>query len=142
MLGGQSGRLFIELREKKSLAYTVAPGELRRLERGYVGTYIACSPGKREEAQRYPQVLERLAAKGPTAAEMNRAKEFYLGRRAMDMQSDSAIASHYGLESPLRSPASCGKQLVQKIQAISAREIQKACRQYLVEPHMVTSVVG
>ena len=99
LLGGQSGRLFIELREKKSLAYTVAPMSFEGVERGYVGTYIACAPQKRQEAvDGIRKVLEQLAAKGPTASEMSRAKEFFLGRRAMDLQSDSAIASHFGLE--------------------------------------------
>src|SRR5205807_4779712 len=95
LLGGQSGRLFIELREKKSLAYTVSPVSFEGLERGYVGTYIACAPAKRDEAiQGMRLVLEQLAEKGPTAAEVNRAKEFYLGRRAMDLQSDSSLAAH------------------------------------------------
>jgi zinc protease len=143
LLGGQSGRLFIELREKKSLAYTVAPVSFEGLERGYIGTYIACSPGKRQEAiEGIKKVLETLAAKGPTAAEMNRAKEFYLGRRAMDMQSDSAIASHYGLETLYGVEHMSEKQLVKKIESISANEIRKVCKQYLVDPFMVTSVVG
>jgi len=143
LLGGQSGRLFIELREKKSLAYTVAPVSFEGLERGYIGTYIACSPGKRQEAiDGIRKVLETLAAKGPTPAEMNRAKEFFLGRRAMDMQSDSAIAAHYGLETLYGVPHMSEKQLVKKIESISANEIRKVCKQYLVDPHMVTSVVG
>ena len=143
LLGGQSGRLFIELREKKSLAYTVAPVSFEGLERGYVGTYIACAPGKREEAvSGIRLVLEKLAAKGPTSAEMSRAKEFYLGRRAMDMQSDSSIASHYGLETLYGVPHIEEKKLVKVIESITARDIQKVCRQYLVEPFMVTSIVG
>jgi zinc protease len=143
LLGGQSGRLFIELREKKSLAYTVAPVSFEGLERGYIGTYIACSPGKRQEAlEGIKKVLETLAAKGPTPAEMNRAKQFYLGRRAMDMQSDSSIAAHYGLETLYGVKHMSEKELVRKIESISANEIRKVCKQYLVEPHMVTSVVG
>src|SRR6185312_4843313 len=99
LLGGQSGRLFIELREKKSLAYTVAPVSMEGMERGYVGTYIACSPSKRKEAiDGIKKVLEDLAKKGPTSTEMARAQEFFLGRGAMDMQGDSTLAAHYGIE--------------------------------------------
>src|SRR5262249_19723481 len=99
VLGGQSGRLFIELREKKSLAYSVSPLSMEGIERGYVGTYIACAPDKKEEAiAEMGVVLETLARKGPTSVELERAKEFYLGRRAMDLQSDSSLAAHHGLE--------------------------------------------
>jgi zinc protease len=143
ILGGQSGRLFIELREKKSLAYTVAPVSFEGIERGYAGTYIACSPSKREEAiAGIRAVLENLAEKGPTASEMSRAKEFFLGRRAMDLQSDSALAAHYGLETLYGIPLMPDEAFASTIQAVSAKDIKEVCRKYLVTPHMVTSVVG
>ena len=143
LLGGQSGRLFIELREKKSLAYTVSPTSFEGLERGYLGTYIACAPQKREEAIRGIQVvLEKLAEKGPSSQEMNRAKEFYLGRRAMDLQSDTALAAHYGLEFLYQVPSLTEQNLLKKIRAITARDIQKVCKKYYIESYQVTSVVG
>jgi zinc protease len=143
LLGGQSGRLFIELREKKSLAYTVSPMSFEGVERGYAGTYIACSPGKREEAVAgIRKVLETLAAKGPTATEMARAKEFFLGRRAMDLQSDSAIAAHFGLETLYGIQRASEDEITAKIRSIGAKEIQRVCAKYLVEPQQVTSIVG
>jgi len=143
ILGGQSGRLFIELREKKSLAYTVSPMIFEGMEAGYVGTYIACSPGKREEAiQGIAQVLTKLAEKGPTAKEMARAKEYYLGRRAMDLQSDSSQSSHFGLESLYGIAEFDESKIIKTVQKVSARQIQEVCRKYFVEPNMVTAVVG
>jgi zinc protease len=143
LLGGQSGRLFIELREKKSLAYTVAPTSFEGVERGYAGTYIACSPGKRQEAiDGIRAVLEQLAAKGPTSEEMSRAKEFFLGRRAMDLQSDSAIASHFGLETLYGIPHLSEDEITALIRKLTAKDLKDACRKYLVEPFQVTSVVG
>lgn len=143
LLGGQSGRLFVELREKKSLAYTVSPVHFEGIERGYIGTYIASAPQKKDEAiSGIKQVLEQLAKSGPKPAEMNRAKEFFLGRRAMDLQGDSALAAFYGMELLYGVPHLSEEELVRKIRAISAKELREACRNYLVEPFMVTSVVG
>jgi zinc protease len=143
ILGGQSGRLFIELREKKSLAYTVSPLSMEGIEKGYVGTYIASAPAKRDEAiAGIKKVLETLAEKGPTSVEMNRAKEFFLGRRAMDLQSDSSLAAHYGLEALYGLEDMTESAITKRIRAISAKEIQAVCRKYLIEPHMVTSIVG
>jgi zinc protease len=143
ILGGQSGRLFIELREKKSLGYTVAPISLEGLERGYVGTYIACAPAKKQEAiDGIKKVLETLATKGPSPAEMNRAKEFYLGRRAMDMQGDSSLAAHYGIEALYHIPHMSEEQMLKKVRGITAKDVQKVCAKYLIEPQMVTSIVG
>jgi zinc protease len=143
ILGGQSGRLFIELREKKSLAYTVAPLSMEGMERGYIGTYIACSPSKKDEAiTGIQKVLEVLAKKGPSANEMARAKEFYLGRRAMDMQGDATLAAHYGIEAVYGIPHLSEEEIVKRVRAISAKSIQDVCRRYLVDQPMVTSVVG
>ncbi len=143
ILGGQSGRLFIELREKKSLAYTVSPMSLEGIERGYVGTYIACSPGKKDEAiQGIKKVLEDFAKKGPTASEMNRCREYYLGRRAMDLQSDGSMAGYLGLEALYGLPILTEEEIARKIRAVTAKQIQEVCRKYLVEPHMVTAIVG
>ncbi|MGK5084485.1 pitrilysin family protein [Bdellovibrionota bacterium FG-1] len=143
LLGGQSGRLFVELREKKSLAYTVAPMSFEGIERGYVGTYIACAPQKKQEAMDgIRQVLETLASKGPTAREMARAKEFFLGRRAMDLQSDSALATHFGLETLYGILHVDEAELTRKIRTISAKDVQRICAKYFVEPYQVTSIVG
>jgi zinc protease len=143
LLGGQSGRLFIELREKKSLAYSVAPVSFDGVERGYIGIYIASALAKREEAiAGIRKVLEDLAAKGPSEKEMNRAREFFLGRRAMDLQGDTSLATHYGLETLYGIDLLNEEEFIKKIRSVSAKAVQDACRRYLVEPHQVTSVVG
>lgn len=143
ILGGQSGRLFIELREKKSLAYTVAPTGMEGVERGWIGTYIACSPSKKDEAlQGIRQVLETMAAKGPTASELKRAREFYLGRRAMDQQSDGSTAAGQGLEHLYGIPGIGERHVIEAIDRVTAKTVQDFCRKYLVEPHQVTSIVG
>jgi len=143
ILGGQSGRLFIELREKKSLAYTVAPTGMEGLEQGWVGTYIACSPSKKQEAlEGIRKVLETLAQKGPTVSELKRAREFYLGRRAIDQQGDGSTAASLGLEHLYGVTKLGERHVLEAIENVDARAVQEFCRKYLVEQPMVTAVVG
>jgi zinc protease len=143
LLGGQSGRLFIELREKKSLAYSTAPLSFEGIERGYIGTYIACAPQKRDEAiQGTRTVLETLAKKGPSPAEMKRAQEFFLGSRAMDMQSDSSLAADFGLKTLYGLPLLTDDEVMKRIKAVTGQQVRKACERYYVEPHLVTAIVG
>lgn len=143
ILGGQSGRLFIELREKKSLAYSVAPVSMEGMENGYVGTYIACSPGKREEAVAgMRKVIEDLVKKGPTEKEMRRAKEFYLGRRAMDLQGDSSLASYFTLEEVYRLPFKTEAEVAKSIEKVSPRDVCNLARRLLLDAPLVTSTVG
>jgi zinc protease len=143
VLAGQSGRLFIELREKKSLAYSVAPLNFEGLEPGYVATYIACAPQKKEQALHgIRQVYEDLARKGPSAQEMARAQEYLVGRRAMDLQSDPALAAHFGLEALYGLDLLSQEELAQRIRKVTAKDLRRVCEQYFLEPHQVTSCVG
>lgn len=143
LLGGQSGRLFVELREKQSLAYTVSPMGFEGVEPGYQGVYIACSPDKEKKAlQGIETVLKTLADKGPSRLEMERAREYFLGRRAMDMQSDSSLASYYGLELVYGLTPPTDAQVIERLSAVKPKDIQEVCRKYFVEPHQVTSAVG
>lgn len=143
ILGGQSGRLFIELREKKSLAYSVAPVAMEGLEPGYIGVYIACGAGKKDEAtQGIRAVLEQLARRGPAASEIKRAREYTLGHRAMDLQTDSSLAAHYGLERLYDLPRLSAHEVRRELERVTARDIQALCDRLLVKPPMVTATVG
>ncbi len=143
ILGGQSGRLFIELREKKSLAYTVAPSQFDGMEDGYLATYIASAPQKKQEAlDGIKKVLETLAAKGPTEKEMERARQYHLGRRAMDLQSDSSLASTYNLERLYGLPYLTDAEVEAKLKRLTARQLREVCQKYWVDRETVTSTVG
>ena len=143
ILGGQSGRLFIELREKRSMAYTVSPMSMEGLEPGYVGTYIACAPQKKDEALAgMRNVIETLIRKGPTASEMIRAKNYYLGQRAMDLQSTWSLASGFGLELLYRNKVILESEIRKEIEKITAKSVQKVGEKLLLAPSMVTVTVG
>jgi zinc protease len=124
------------------MAYSVAPISMEGIERGYIGTYIGCSPAKKDEAiAGIRKVLEDLAAKGPTESEMRRAKEYYLGRRAMDLQGDSSIAGYYALEQVYDLPIRSEAEIVKSIEAVTAKQVKDFVRKYFVENKTVTSVV-
>jgi len=143
ILGGQSGRLFIELREKKSMAYTVSPMSMEGLESGYVGTYIACAPAKKTDAVAgMRQVIETLVHKGPTQAEMMRAKNYYLGQRAMDLQSTWSLASSFGLELLYRGSVLPESEVRREIEKINGKRVQKVGERLLLNSPMLTVTVG
>jgi zinc protease len=143
ILGGQSGRLFIELREKKSMAYTVSPMSMEGLEAGYVGTYIACAPQKADEAVAgMKQVIETLVKKGPTKAEMLRAKNYYLGQRAMDLQSTWSLAAGFGLELLYRDRVLLESEIRKEIERVNEKHVQKIGEKLLVASPMLTVTVG
>jgi len=89
---GLGGRFFDELRDRRSLAYTVhAFGAPRRLA-GTFGAYIATSPGREDEARAgLLAEFAKLAADGVTPDELARAQTYALGTYAIARQGGGAV---------------------------------------------------
>jgi zinc protease len=84
ILAGQGGRLFLELRDKASLAYTVAPLRMEGIDTGYFGAYIGCSPEKGEQAISMMKIeFEKLMNDAVGAEELNRSKRYLIGRHVI-----------------------------------------------------------
>ncbi|HEX9729190.1 MAG TPA: pitrilysin family protein [Gemmatimonadales bacterium] len=87
VLSGMAGRLFEELRERRSLAYTVHAGPWARHRAGAMLTYIATSPEREEEARDAMLAeLARLTEDPPAAGELERAVNYAAGLVAIRRQ--------------------------------------------------------
>lgn len=94
ILAGQGGRLFIELRDKKSLAYSVSPIQMEGLGTGSFGAYIGCSPEKAALAEKMiRQEFVKLVETKVSDAELQRARQYLIGRTSIDLQRKSTIAT-------------------------------------------------
>jgi zinc protease len=92
VLSGQGGRLFYELRDKNSLAYTVSPIRMEGLEPGYFGTYIGCSPEKKDKAiSMMRDELKKLTVSLISEEELVRAQNYLVGQHAISLQKKSTI---------------------------------------------------
>ncbi len=95
ILSGQGGRLFTELRDKASLAYTVAPVRMEGVDTGLFGAYIGCSP---EKSQKSIAMIEeefcKISETKVSAVELDRAKKFLIGKHDIGLQKNSSIASY------------------------------------------------
>jgi len=98
VLGGQGGRLFLELRDKQSLCYSVSAFSQEGLDPGYFAVYIGTAQDKLQTAEAgMRRELEKLAAEGVTAAEVERAKRYLLGAHEIGLQRASARSSTMAL---------------------------------------------
>jgi zinc protease len=100
LLAGQGGRLFVELRDRQGLAYTVSASNVEGLAPGYFSIYIATAPEKLELARAgILEEIDRLVTKAPDEAELRHAIRFGIGSFAIDSQRSHARAAHMALDS-------------------------------------------
>lgn len=94
ILGGQSGRMFAELREKRALAYRVSAHSIEGVDPGFVAVYLACAPDKLGEAvAAVREELARVRRDGVTPAELERARSYLIGSHQIAMQRRAAVAN-------------------------------------------------
>jgi zinc protease len=99
LLAGQGGRLFLELRDKQGLAYSVSAGHVDGIGTGTFHTYIGTAPDKLDTARAgLLRELERLLAAAPSDEELARAKRYLIGNHRIDLQRNASHAAHIALD--------------------------------------------
>ncbi len=142
VLGGQSGRLFAELRDKRALVYRVSAHSVEGVDPGFVAVYLSCAPEKLEAAaQAVTDQLERARTGGVTADELERAKSYLIGSHQIAMQRRAAVANAiayheaYGLG--WRSWASYDDA----IRAVTVTDVAAAAQRYLAPERAITATI-
>ncbi|MEI7973252.1 MAG: insulinase family protein, partial [Bdellovibrio sp.] len=142
LLAGQGGRLFIELRDRASLAYTVAPVKMEGLETGCFGAYIGCSPEKVLKAIEMMKIeFQKLMQSPVPEIELERSKRYLMGRSVIDLQKNPAQANAIHYAGIYDLDPMDAFQFAERLQKVSARQVQNLAQKIFSGPH-VLSVVG
>jgi len=143
VLSGQGGRLFLELRDKKSLAYSVSAFSREGVDPGIVGAYIASAPGKKDEAVAgILKELERMLNEPVSAEELNRAKRSIIGNYEIGLQEVSSQATDMANNELYGLGYDFSLVYPEKIDAVTAQDIMRVAKKYLDLKAYVISVVG
>lgn len=142
ILAGQGGRLFIELRDKNSLAYSVSPVKLEGIDGGYFGAYIGCSPDKVEKALSMMKIeFAKLCNKKVSDSELDRARRYLIGRHDIDLQRAGSVGASILYDDIYGIPYDETFNLSKKYAQITAEKIQ-AVAQKIFKGTEVISLVG
>ena len=132
IMSGMGGRLFMELRDKKSLAYTVTSFYTPGLEPGFLGVYIGTAPQKEEEAiQGMKEQLEILLKGGVTDEEISRAQNYLVGNFEIGLQQNSAQAAKITFDELYGIGWEEYNAYPEKIYAVKKEDVLEAARKYI-----------
>jgi len=143
LLGGQSGRLFMELRDKESLAYSLSAFSLLGLDTGSFGVYIGTSPEKRDAAvQGVWRELQRLCQGLAGEEELQRAKNVVIGQYELGLQTHSAQSLEMALNEIYGLGQDFGNRYVEAVNKVDAEQVRRVAQKYIQPDHYVMVTVG
>lgn len=141
VLAGQGGRLFIELRDKKSLAYSVGPMSMDGVDSGYFGAFIGCAPEKGETAiAMMRSEIEKLATTPIPKIELDRAVRYLIGSHDLGLQKASAVSSSLLFNEIYGIPGEEIFQYADRIRAVRAEDVQALIARIIKAPSVTVAV--
>ncbi len=142
MLAGQGGRLFVELRDRQSLAYTVSASNVEGLAPGHFTFYIATAPEKLERAREgILAEIERLTREEPDRESLDRAIRYGTGSFAINSQRNHSRAAHIALDSIYGLGADFTEGYPSALQQVTPAEILRVARRVFRTDAYTTSAV-
>jgi zinc protease len=132
LLAGQGGRLFLELRDRKGLAYSVNAASIEGVAPGYFALYIATAPERLEEARAgLLDELRRSVDAPPTPEELERARRHLVGTFAIDQQRNAAHAAQMALNGLYGLGADQSFRYPEQVEAVSGEDVLRAARRII-----------
>ena len=129
-----SSRLFQRLREEQGLVYSVSSGVHLQRDDGAFYISAGLEPGNLSKALGLiAGELKSLAAKGPGAAELKRAKDYVTGQFALGLEGTSQQMFWIGDSMLTRGRVVEPKEAIEKLAAVDAK-IVKEVAQELFQP--------
>ncbi|MBM4323046.1 MAG: insulinase family protein, partial [Deltaproteobacteria bacterium] len=131
-LSGMGGRLFYELRDKESLAYSLAFIANVNLDPGYICVYMGTHPDKLDKAiESVLRELKKVKDEGLTLDEVERAKRYLIGNFEIGLQTNSAQASRMSADELYDLGFDYYGKYPDKIKSVSVEDVRRIAKQYL-----------
>ncbi len=141
--GGMSSRLFQKLREEMGVGYYVGSGVDEFTDHGYLA--VSMGVDRNRVAEVIPVTLSLLSELATTLVpgeELSKAKEYMVGHTYLGLESSDAVAEYYAIQDILSHEILTPKELAEKIQKVTAEDVQKVAQDIMKNNGLVMAIVG
>ncbi len=144
LLGGMmSSRMFVEVREKLGLAYSISTSAEADPDVGFFVTQAGLQNENVEKAigtilKEYKKVTTSLVS----LDELKKAKENMKGKMALALESSNEQAMFYGLQEILQKDVYLPEKIYDKIDAVSRKDIKAVARELFAAEKINLALLG
>jgi predicted Zn-dependent peptidase len=141
--GGMSSRLFIEVRERRGLAYRVSTGVESYHDAGYLATHMGVEHENLEKALGVVlKEYKKIARNGVEAKELKKSKEHIKGRMAMGLESSDDVAEYLATQEVIRDEVVLPETIAKRIDRVSVKDVQRVAKDIFKSNRLNLSVIG
>ena len=127
---GMSSRLFIQIRERRGLAYSVSANHSSYLDTGAFTVYAGLKLEKVEEGLEVIRAeLERMKDEKASDDELKKAKEIIRGRIALRSESTNFLAEYFGTNFALDRKIETFEELIKQTEEVTIEDVQNIARE-------------
>jgi predicted Zn-dependent peptidase len=142
--GGMSSRLFIQVRERRGLAYYVHSQAEHYVDVGHFFTVAGVDLLKIDEAiqviiNEYDKLAEKIDV---SEDELARAKEFLKGRLVLEIEDSRFLASVFAVGELLEGKIKTPEEIMAKIDAVTLKDLRRVASDIFKKEKLNLAVIG
>jgi predicted Zn-dependent peptidase len=140
---GMSSRLFLNVRERKALAYTIYMSYSNFVDTGKFEIYAGVSNDRVDEAVgAIAEELTKVRIEGIERKELDKAKEQVRGRMIMGLESNSAVADVMGSDMIISGKVWTLEEMLADIDAVTTDSVIESAQKYLQTKDLHFAAIG
>jgi predicted Zn-dependent peptidase len=141
--GSMSSRLFINLRERNSLAYYIRTQSEFYSDTGYLVTFAGVPADRIDEAiqiisNEYKKIKEELVLE----EELRRVKDMIKGKSIIQLESSDNVANWYAKQSVLRKNISTPEEYFEELEKVTSEDIKRVANEIFISKGLNLAVIG
>lgn len=140
---GMSSRLFIQVRERRGLAYHVSAAFNSYQDTGSFTVYAGVKLEKINEAlEVITAELTRIADEKVTEEELKKAKEMIRGRLAIRSESTNFLAEYFGTNFVLKRKVETFEEILKHVDQVTLQDVQDVAKELLKKEKFNLQIIG
>lgn len=141
--GGMSSRLFLEIRERRALAYDVQAYLDYYADTGATVIYAGTDPERVASCvEGIAAEIRRMRTEPVTKAELTRAKEYLKGRMLLGLEDSYGVAHWLGAQELLNGRILTPEEIIAQVDAVAIEDVQRVSQAIFAPDTLQLALVG
>lgn len=140
---GMSSRLFLSVRERQGLCYSVGTHYEKTTDAGSFAVYAGVTLEKILQAvASVTKECGKIVNRGVTKAELKKVKGMLEGNFALGLEDSKSMAMFFGKQELLHNQIESPREVLDKLQAVTLNDVHNIAREILNPARLCIAVIG